>query len=217
MANTAPGVEGPRVVVGYLSLMARLLLQSPNLFRACLASPAAATVGPPAALWGMLVEQWVSKFDDIGGGATAPWVRKSWVMALCVPISSGEPVAVSNFFDIVNLCVQVLADETTEMFAPSPERGKAGAAAGRAAAGGAGAGMAGGAGAGVMGGRVSLEAAAKHAMQAADPVHAKGLRAHVKAAFDRCAAALGQQGFAAAVATVDPTVVGQLQTILGAP
>ena len=78
-------LDRPRVVVSYLTVLALLLSQTPDLFNTFLSGGVAfnATDSTSSSvLWPMLVDAWIDKFDDIGGGATGPWVRKLWVMAL---------------------------------------------------------------------------------------------------------------------------------------
>jgi hypothetical protein len=204
--NVAPNhdLDRPRVIISYLSTLALLLMQTPDAFRAVLSSEEVARVTSCTSdvLWSLLVGQWIDRFDEIGGGATGPWVRKSWVMALCVPLESGDPVAVSRFSEIVNLCVHALADDTTSapMFVPSPVKG-----------GGSNGGGVGGGGGG--GERMSLEAAARQVQQASDPVYCKPLKLTVQNAINQCQASVGQ-AFQQAIASTDSTTMSQLQSLL---
>jgi hypothetical protein len=201
-----PSLDRPRVIVSYLSILALLLSQTPALFNTFLSGGLAfqATGSTSSAvLWSMLVDEWIDKFDDIGGGATGPWVRKLWVMALCVPVSSGDGVAMSRFGEIANLCVYSLSDDTTQspMFMPSPDR-----ASGASGAGGAGGGN------GSVG--MSLEAAARQKQQSTDPVHCTPLSTTIQGSLQRCQAAVGQGTFQQAIGATDPSTMSQLQVFL---
>ena len=199
--NVAPNrdLDHPLVIVSYLSILALLLMQSADLFNTFLSSDDTTrnTNCSTDQLWSLLVDQWIVRFDDIGGGSSAPWVRKSWVMALCVPLSTGDSVAMSRFIEIVNLCVHSLADDTTNasIFVPSPNKDNNTSSNQNG------------------GGRISLDATAKNTLQASDPVYCTPLKTTVQNALQSCQATLGSS-FQQLISATDQTMMTQLQTFL---
>jgi hypothetical protein len=222
-ASSSSSTETPettRVVVSHLNIFACLLHQTPDLFHTVLSHVATASNTTPDVLWSLLVNAWIASFDDIGGGCEGPWTRKRWVMALCVPLSTGDAVALSQFGALVNLCVQGLADLTTTsaMFMPSPNKGHGGSSsnatsletATRQAK------MQGGGGGGGGGGgapRMSLEAAKKQQLRDNDPVYCTPLKATVQNAMQCCQTKVGAS-FNQLVTTVDSSTMAQLQSLL---
>ena len=200
--------ESPVVIVAYLSLLARILLNTPALFQELISAPSTTSSIPgfsAEAIWNVLVEQWISRFDNIGGGVNAPWTRKRWTMALCVAISSGDAAAMKSFPEFVNICVSTLAGCDTE-----PNHGSLAVGLGSiGGTGGNGAGDSAG-----LSGQTSLEASAKLKLQATDPVHSGSLRDHIKSAFARCSNVLGADAFHRHTNSAGTLVMGQLRDFL---
>ena len=120
----------------------------------------------------------------------APWTRKCWAMALSVPISTGDGVAMQHFAEIVNIFVSTLVGVDSEPSGISVGMG------------------------GAPIGQSSLDATAKLKLRTSDPVYSQSLVECVKSALARCSEAVGAQMFGQHSAAAGTPVMAQLQELL---
>ena len=90
-AAAAEEVPCDLVLVGYLTIIARVLLLAQPSFASCLerAAIGARWGGRTGDLFAALIKLVVSKFDAVDSSSAGPWRRKTWSMCLCAALTFG--------------------------------------------------------------------------------------------------------------------------------
>lgn len=194
--------EPDLVVTGYMSVLARILVYTPEHFVGFLERhqehlcTALAAESAQSTLCTLVADIWIDKMDSVGHSSSGPWRRKAWALALATLLSTGDQFYLDNLENIINISVDVLSeieDPEASAFIPSPAKNAP--ADGENTSDG--------------------EAKRKHTLFHSDPIFRLDLRVYLHESMEACRLKVGDNMFNAALSSVHSSILNQLNKSCG--